>query len=192
MSSIILQQLLNGLLDGIYYLLIALGLSLIFSLGGIVNLAHGAFYAIGAYLTTLIAPQLGYGGALILSPITVAILGIFLERYFFRRFYRSDPILSLLLTFGLAMVCEQSLRMIFGAAPLSFGIPDGLRVLINANSKWYNLSAYGNLNEISTTLLWKIKEVTDQWEKQNSQTITIGKDVGKGKPQVKGPFNLGQ
>ncbi|NCX42987.1 MAG: branched-chain amino acid ABC transporter permease, partial [Betaproteobacteria bacterium] len=127
MSSIILQQLLNGLLDGIYYLLIALGLSLIFSLGGIVNLAHGAFYAIGAYLTTLIAPQLGYGGALILSPITVAILGIFLERYFFRRFYRSDPILSLLLTFGLAMVCEQSLRMIFGAAPLSFGIPDGLR-----------------------------------------------------------------
>ncbi|MEY3604005.1 MAG: hypothetical protein RIQ49_1037, partial [Pseudomonadota bacterium] len=63
MSSIILQQLLNGLLDGVYYLLIALGLSLIFSLGGIVNLAHGAFYALGAYLTTLIAPQLGYGGA---------------------------------------------------------------------------------------------------------------------------------
>ena len=127
MSSIILQQLLNGLLDGVYYLLIALGLSLIFSLGGIVNLAHGAFYAIGAYLTTLIAPQLGYGGALILSPIAVGILGIFLERYFFRRFYRSDPILSLLLTFGLAMVCEQALRMIFGAAPLSFAIPDGLR-----------------------------------------------------------------
>lgn len=83
MSSIILQQLLNGLLDGVYYLLIALGLSLIFSLGGIVNLAHGAFYALGAYLTTLIAPQMGYGGALILSPIAVAILGIFLERYFF-------------------------------------------------------------------------------------------------------------
>jgi branched-chain amino acid transport system permease protein len=75
----------------------------------------------------LIAPQLGYGGALILSPIAVGILGIFLERYFFRRFYRSDPILSLLLTFGLAMVCEQALRMIFGAAPLSFAIPDGLR-----------------------------------------------------------------
>ncbi|NCV26168.1 MAG: hypothetical protein EBW58_08120, partial [Betaproteobacteria bacterium] len=74
-----------------YCLLIALGLSLIFSLGGIVNLAHGAFYAIGAYLTTLIAPQLGYGGALILSPITVAILGIFLERYFFRRGEKKTP-----------------------------------------------------------------------------------------------------
>ena len=59
MTSILIQQLLNGLLDGVYYLLIALGLSLIFSLGGIVNLAHGAFYAIGAYLTTLIAPHIG-------------------------------------------------------------------------------------------------------------------------------------
>jgi len=127
MSSILIQQLLNGLLDGVYYLLIALGLSLIFSLGGIVNLAHGAFYAIGAYLTTLIAPHIGYFGALVFSPIVVALISVFLERYFFRPFYRSDPILSLLLTFGLAMVCEQALRMIFGAAPLSFAIPDSLR-----------------------------------------------------------------
>lgn len=125
--SVILQQLLNGLLDGVYYLLIALGLSLIFSLGGIVNLAHGAFYAIGAYLTTLIAPQLGYGAALLLSPVSVGLLGIVIERFLFRRFYKSDPIVSLLLTFGLAMVCEQLLRMIFGAAPLSFAIPDELR-----------------------------------------------------------------
>jgi branched-chain amino acid transport system permease protein len=127
MTSVIFQQLLNGLLDGVYYLLIALGLSLIFSLGGIVNLAHGAFYAIGAYLTTLIAPHLGYGAALVLSPVSVALLGVVIERFLFRRFYRSDPILSLLLTFGLAMVCEQILRMIFGAAPLSFAIPDELR-----------------------------------------------------------------
>ena len=56
------QQILNGLLDGVYYLLIALGLSLIFSLGGIVNLAHGAFYAIGAYLTLVLSPYLGFGG----------------------------------------------------------------------------------------------------------------------------------
>ena len=52
----ILEQVLNGLLSGVYYLLIALGLSLIFSLGGIVNLAHGAFYALGAYLTVLLSP----------------------------------------------------------------------------------------------------------------------------------------
>ncbi|WP_332682764.1 branched-chain amino acid ABC transporter permease [Bosea sp. (in: a-proteobacteria)] len=127
MLSLFIQQVLNGLLDGVYYLLIALGLSLIFSLGGIVNLAHGAFYAIGAYLTIVLAPHLGFGGAIIASPILVALIGIVIERGLFQRFYRSDPTLSLLLTFGLAMVAEQSLRMIFGAPPLSFSIPPALR-----------------------------------------------------------------
>jgi branched-chain amino acid transport system permease protein len=121
------QQVLNGLLDGVYYLLIALGLSLIFSLGGIINLAHGAFYAIGAYLTLVIAPHLGFGGALVLSPAIVALLGVVIERTLFTRFYRIDPLYSLLLTFGLAMIAEQGLRMIFGAAPLSYSIPGFLR-----------------------------------------------------------------
>jgi branched-chain amino acid transport system permease protein len=127
LAILFIQQVLNGLLDGVYYLLIALGLSLIFSLGGIVNLAHGAFYAIGAYLTVTLAPHIGFGGALIVSPLLVALLGIIMERGLFQRFYRSDPILSLLLTFGLAMVAEQALRMIFGAPPLSYAIPDALR-----------------------------------------------------------------
>jgi len=125
--TLFIQQVLNGLLDGVYYLLIALGLSLIFSLGGIVNLAHGAFYAIGAYLTIVLAPHVGFGGAIIASPVLVALIGIVIERGLFRHFYRRDPILSLLLTFGLAMVAEQALRMIFGAPPLSFSIPPALR-----------------------------------------------------------------
>ncbi len=127
MSTLFLQHLANGLLDGTYYLLIALGLSLIFSLGGIVNLAHGAFYAVGAYLTVVLGPHIGFGGALVVSPVAVALLGILFERVLFQRFYRADPILSLLLTFGLAMVAEQVLRMIFGAPPLSYSIPPWLR-----------------------------------------------------------------
>ncbi|TPG61198.1 branched-chain amino acid ABC transporter permease [Roseomonas nepalensis] len=123
----ILEQVVNGLLIGANYLLIALGLSLIFSLGGIVNLAHGAFYAIGAYLTVALSPAIGFGGALVASPAIVALLGLVIERFLLRRFYRADPILSLLLTFGLAMVAEQALRMIFGAAPVPFSIPLWLR-----------------------------------------------------------------
>ena len=123
----ILEQVLNGLLIGACYLLIALGLSLIFSLGGIVNLAHGAFYAIGAYLTVALSPSIGFGGALVVSPLLVAGLGLVVERFLLRRFYRGDPILSLLLTFGLAMVAEQALRMVFGAAPVPFSIPPWLR-----------------------------------------------------------------
>jgi branched-chain amino acid transport system permease protein len=123
----IIEQVLNGLLSGAYYLLIALGLSLIFSLGGIVNLAHGGFYAIGAYLAVLLTNRIGFAGAFVVSPVAVALLGVATERFLFRRFYRSDPILSLLLTFGLAMIIEQGLRIIFGAAPLAFSIPFELR-----------------------------------------------------------------
>jgi branched-chain amino acid transport system permease protein len=123
----ILEQVLNGLLSGVYYLLIALGLSLIFSLGGIVNLAHGAFYALGAYLTVVLSPHIGFAATFVAAPVLVGLLGILIERLLFRRFYRADPILSLLLTFGLAMVAEQGLRMIFGASPLPYAMPDFLR-----------------------------------------------------------------
>jgi len=123
----ILEQVLNGLLIGVYYLLIALGLSLIFSLGGIVNLAHGAFYALGAYLTVILSRQIGFAATFVAAPVLVGLLGVIIERLLFRRFYRADPILSLLLTFGLAMVAEQGLRMIFGASPLPYAMPDFLR-----------------------------------------------------------------
>lgn len=122
----ILEQLLNGLLVGVNYLLIALGLSLIFSLGGVVNLAHGGFYAIGAYLVVALADHIGYP-AFFASPLLVAGLGVAVERLLFRPFYHADPALGLLLTFGLAMVIEQGLRMIFGATPMPFSIPDFLR-----------------------------------------------------------------
>lgn len=119
----IAEQVANGLLLGFYYLLIALGLSIIFSLGGIVNLAHGAFFAIGAYLMVTLTQFIGYGPAYVASPLLVAVLGMIVERLFLRRFYRADPVLSLLFTFGLAMVIEQGLRMIYGASPLQFSIP---------------------------------------------------------------------
>ena len=123
----LLEQVVNGLVLGGYYLLIALGLSLIFSVGGVVNLAHGAFYALGAYISLEIASRLGFGAAVALSPVAVAVLGILFERFILRRFYAADPILSLLATFGLALVAEQSIRMIWGAAPLPAAMPAELK-----------------------------------------------------------------
>ena len=123
----LIEQVVNGLVLGGYYLLIALGLSLIFSVGGVVNLAHGAFYALGAYISVEIAKHLGFGPAVVLSPVAVAMLGMLFERFILRRFYTSDPILSLLVTFGLAMVAEQAMRMLWGAAPLSASMPQALR-----------------------------------------------------------------
>ncbi len=123
----LLEQVVNGLVLGGYYLLLALGLSLIFSVGGIVNLAHGAFYALGAYLSLEVGQRLGFGAGVVISPVLVGLLGIAFERFLLRRFYEADPILSLLVTFGLAMVAEQLIRMIWGAAPLSSSMPPGFK-----------------------------------------------------------------
>ena len=121
--TFLLEQIVNGLVLGGYYLLLALGLSLIFSVGGIVNLAHGAFYAIGAYASLEIIKVGGFGVSIFVTPLLVALLGILFERYLLRRFYTADPILSLLVTFGLALVTEQALRMIWGSAPLASNMP---------------------------------------------------------------------
>jgi len=128
----LLEQVVNGLVLGGYYLLIALGLSLIFSVGGIINLAHGAFFALGAYASIEIAKFLGFGPAVVISPVAVGLLGILFERFLLRRFYAADPILSLLVTFGLAMVVEQLIRIIWGASPIPVSMPASMKGAIIA------------------------------------------------------------
>ncbi len=122
-----LEQVLNGILVGAYYTLLALGLSLIFSLGGVINLAHGGLYALGAYFMVELTGHLGYVPAFFLAPVAVALIGVLIETLLIRRLYREDPVLTLLLTFGLAIIIEQSIRLIWGATGLPFAIPDFLR-----------------------------------------------------------------
>src|SRR5512145_12882 len=125
--ELILEQVINGLLVGSFYIILSLGLSLIFSLGGVVNLAHGAFYAVGAYLAYEVQQRAGFLGAVVVSPVAVALIGILIERVLLSRLYGKDPALGLLFTFGLALTAEQSLRMIWGTTGLPFSIPDALR-----------------------------------------------------------------
>ena len=122
----LLEQILNGLLVGSYYTLLALGLSIIFSLGGVVNLAHGAFYALGAYLTVVITEKLGFPAAFVLSPVIVGIIGVIIETLCIRKLYPKDPTLTLLFTMGLAISAEQAFRLMFGASTLPFSIPEFL------------------------------------------------------------------
>lgn len=124
---VILEHLANGVVVGTYYVILALGLSIIFGMIGVINLAHGAFYAIGAYVALALKGGLGFGGALIVSPILVAVLGMAIEVVFLRRLYSGDPLLGLLFTFGLAMVSEQVLRIVAGASGFPFDAPALLR-----------------------------------------------------------------
>lgn len=151
-----IEQVLNGVLVGAFYTLLALGLSLIFSLGGIVNLAHGAFYAIGAYLAVEVQRRLGYGAALIISPVLVAAIGMAIESTLLRRLYGRDPILTLLFTFGLAIVVEQSIRLIWGATGLPFSIPAYLRGVLLLGDfiySYYRLFVFG-LVVTAVALVW--------------------------------------
>jgi branched-chain amino acid transport system permease protein len=101
----------------------ALGLSLILNLSGVINFAHGGFLAIGGYLAYTLIPYVGYWGALLVSPFLVAFIGILVERVLIRRLYGRDPLYSLLLTFGLAFMIEDGTRFIWGAQSLPFQIP---------------------------------------------------------------------
>src|ERR1043166_4021778 len=104
MTQLLLFNLFNGLIIGAFYALMALGLSLILNLSGVINFAHGGFLALGGYLAYAIAPYVGFWAALLLSPIPVALLGLVIERSMIHRMYGRDPLYSLLLTFGLAFI----------------------------------------------------------------------------------------
>jgi branched-chain amino acid transport system permease protein len=136
--TILLEHLANGLVVGAYYTTLALGLSLIFGLGGVVNLAHGAFYALGAYLALEAQRWGGFGGALVVSPLLVALIGMGIEMAFLRRLYRGDPLLGLLFTFGLAMVGEQAVRIVWGASGQPFVIPPALRGFVTVGDFVYS------------------------------------------------------
>jgi branched-chain amino acid transport system permease protein len=126
MSQLIEFSLFNGLVTGSFYALMALGLSLILNLSGVINFAHGGFLALGAYFAFSLMPYLGFWGALVLAPVLVAILGALLEQLLIRRLYGRDPLYSLLLTFGLAYVLEDLTRVIWGAQSLPYQVPSSL------------------------------------------------------------------
>lgn len=140
MTQLVLFNLFNGLIIGAFYALMALGLSLILNLSGVINFAHGGFLAIGGYLAYSLVPYLGYWGALIASPFLVAFIGILVERVLIRQLYGRDPLYSLLLTFGLAFMIEDGTRYIWGAQSLPFQIPAWLSRPLSAD--YFFLTGY--------------------------------------------------
>ena len=117
----------NGLIQGAFYALMALGLALILSLNSVINMAHGGFLVIGAYFAYTLAPYLGFWGALVAGPLCAAGIGLVVERVLIRPLYkRPDPLYTLLLTFGLALVIEDMTRRIWGPQGLPFQVPEVL------------------------------------------------------------------
>lgn len=116
-------SLLNGVLYGMLLFLLASGLTLIFSMMGVLNFAHASFFMVGAYLGFSIAQRVGFFPALVLAPVLVGIIGALVERYGLRRVHRFGHLGELLFTFGLAFVIEEAVQMIWGRSPQDFKVP---------------------------------------------------------------------
>ncbi len=133
----LIGQLLVGLINGAFYALMSLGLSIIFGLLHVVNFAHGAQYMLGAFVAWGLLEYLGLGywPALVIAPLVVAGFGLAFERLMLRRLYALDHVYALLLTFGVALLMEGAFRLQFGVSgqpypnPLSGGIDVGVTFL---------------------------------------------------------------
>jgi branched-chain amino acid transport system permease protein len=123
MAQLLLFNITNGLIIGAFYVLMALGLSLILNLSNVINFAHGGFLVIGGYIAFTITPYVGFWGALLIAPPITALIGLALERTLIRRVYGRDPLYSLLLTFGLAFIFEDGTRFIWGAQGKPVTVP---------------------------------------------------------------------
>jgi branched-chain amino acid transport system permease protein len=140
MTQLVLFNVFNGLIVGAFYALMALGLSLIINLTSVINFSHGGFLALGGYLAYVLIPHVGFWGALIVAPPLTALLGLVVERVLIRHCYGRDPLYSLLLTFGLAYVFEDSTRYIWGAQSVPFQVPGWLMAPLSAD--YFFLTGY--------------------------------------------------
>ena len=124
----LLAQLLLGLINGSFYAMLSLGLAIVFGLLGIVNVAQGAFYMLGAFLAWigLIHFGIGYWPALVLVPLLTALIGIAIERTIICRIYQLDHLYGLLLTLGIFQVMQGLFVYWYGTAGLSYSTPSAL------------------------------------------------------------------
>ena len=124
MLELIIFSTLNGLLYGLLLFLLASGLTLIFSMMGVLNFAHASFYMLGAYFGFQISLYVGYWPGLVLAPLLVGGIGALVERYGLRTVHKHGHVAELLFTFGLAFMIEELVQMVWGKVPVDYRVPD--------------------------------------------------------------------
>ena len=124
MLELIIFSTLNGLLYGLLLFLLASGLTLIFSMMGVLNFAHASFYMLGAYFGFQFSLYVGYWPGLVLAPLLVGGIGALVERYGLRTVHKHGHVAELLFTFGLAFMIEELVQMVWGKVPVDYRVPD--------------------------------------------------------------------
>jgi branched-chain amino acid transport system permease protein len=126
MLELIIFSTLNGVLYGMLLFLLASGLTLIFSMMGVLNFAHASFYMLGAYFGYQISRYVGYWPGLVVAPLLVGVIGALVERYGLRTVHKHGHVAELLFTFGLAFIIEELVQMFWGKLPVDYRVPDAL------------------------------------------------------------------
>lgn len=119
-------SLLNGISYGLLLFMLSSGLTLIFSMMGVLNFAHASFYMVGAYLAYTISSLVGFWPALVLAPILVGLLGAGFEKYVLRRVHQFGHVPELLMTFGLTYVVGEVVQLIWGRGSVDYRVPEAL------------------------------------------------------------------
>lgn len=125
--DVFILSLLNGVSYGLLLFMLSSGLTLIFSLMGVLNFAHAAFYMLGAYLAYTIAGYFGYWLALLVAPVAVGLAGALFEATCLRRVHRYGQVAELLVTFGLGYVLVELVQLIWGRVAVPYGLPPALQ-----------------------------------------------------------------
>ena len=127
MATLILEQTLNGLQLGLMLFLFAAGLTLVFGIMDMINLAHGSLYMIGAYIAAAVAQASGsFLVAVAAAAVGTAMIGVILEVSLLRRLYARDHLAQVLATFAVLLICNESVRMIFGSQAVMLSMPAAL------------------------------------------------------------------
>ncbi|MBK0393366.1 branched-chain amino acid ABC transporter permease [Ramlibacter sp. CrO1] len=116
-------QLLNGISYGLLLFMLSSGLTLIFSMMGVLNFAHASFYMLGAYFAFTVAQFAGYFPALILAPLLVGVLGALFERLCLRRVHKYGHVAELLITFGLSFIILEMVQLVWGTSSVDYRVP---------------------------------------------------------------------
>jgi branched-chain amino acid transport system permease protein len=119
-------NLLNGVSVGLLLFMLSAGLTLIFSMMGVLNFAHASFYMLGAYVGYALAAHGGFWFALVVSPLLVGALGGLFERFLLRRIEARGALAEFLLTFGAAYLIAEVVRLVWGLAPFNAAVPSSL------------------------------------------------------------------
>ena len=120
-------SLLNGVSYGLLLFMLSSGLTLIFSMMGVLNFAHASFYMLGAYLAYSISGALGFWPALLIAPLRVGWLGAMFERFVLRRVHAFGHVPELLVTFGLSWLMLEIVQLVWGRSVLPYGLPTQLQ-----------------------------------------------------------------